>query len=298
MNYAGLIYDDSRHYIDHLAPFCAQIGWPLIVCEPTIADLCRQFYPDLQVLESPFWELKLPPYVVACDPVPMIEAAFPGQKTKAIWLPHGNSDKGWKGPFFQGLGEVALVYGQRMIDFMRAKNVHPQTLSVGNFRYRYFLKHHRFYESQFSIPRGILYAPTWEDSENNGSFWKAFPELAEKFPHLIVKLHPNTIRKYEAKIEVLMGRYSNRFLPDTPPIYPILSQCEALICDMSSIGYDFLTFDRPLHFVNQNRDFPLHRCIDSQTRKETYVSTFDSDPDWNQIREKIYSLCEGKMKTV
>ncbi len=100
MNYAGLIYDDSIHYIDHLAPFCAQINWPLIVCEPQIADLCRRFYPDLEVIEIPFWDLKLPPTIVTCDPVPMIQAAFQGQKSFGCLMEIRT--RGGRGPFFRG----------------------------------------------------------------------------------------------------------------------------------------------------------------------------------------------------
>ncbi len=184
-----------------------------------------------------------------------------------------------------------------MIDFMRAKNVHPKTVTIGNFRYRYFLKSKNFYD-KLSLPRGILYAPTWEDSESHGSFWKMFPELANQIPNLIVKLHPNTLRKYEARLEPLMGRYPDRFIPQIPPVYPILDRSDELICDMSSIGYDFLTFNRPIRFINRNVEFPLHRCIDSESRKEGYAYTFDPDPDWNRVREEIYSLSDGSMKTV
>jgi len=315
--YAGLIYDDSRHYIDHLAPFCALLNWPLIVCEPTVAALARAYYPDLEVKEIPLWDLQLPSHIVTCDPLPMFQAAFPTQTCKTLWLPHGNSDKGWKGPFFEGLGEIAFVYGQKMIDFMRAKNGSPQTLRVGNFRWHYFLKHQAFYQ-KMTLPlkkssKNILYAPTWEDSENNGSFWKAFPILADHFPkecHLLVKLHPNTLWTFAAEVEMLIGRYAKGknifFLPEIPPIYPILAQCDAYIGDMSSIGYDFLTFDRPMYFFNANQELPLHRCgaaIEpkhfafshqdpfSEIRKATYDYTFDPAPNWNQLKEQIHALC-------
>jgi hypothetical protein len=286
MEYTGLIFDDSRHYIDHLAPFCSQIGWPLIVCEPEIAVLCRKLYPDLQLIEEPLLDLKLPPGIVSCDPVPIIQAAFPHQETKVFWLPHGNSDKGWNSPFFQGVGDTAFVYGQKMIDFMHAKSVFPKTIRVGNFRYEYFLKHRAFYENLYpEIP--ILYAPTWEDSEKNGTFWSAFPYLIEKFPHLAVKLHPNTIRKFEVELEILKGRYPNLFVDEIPPIYPLLSRCRELICDTSSIGYDFLTFDRPVHFIHPNPHLPLHQCTTSITRQKMASYTFDAPPDWNQVRKEI-----------
>lgn len=316
MDYAGLIYDDSRHYLDHLGPFCALLKWPLIICEPSIAETAREYYPDLDVREVPLWNLRLPTNTISCDTSPLLEAAFPCQKTNLLWLPHGNSDKGWNTPFFEALGSeaIAFVYGQKMIDFMRAKNVFPKTLRVGNFRWHYFLKHKIFYSKKIFFPKSkktILYAPTWDDAENNCSFWKAFPQLATTLSddcNLLVKLHPNTVRKYEIELEVLMGRYAKNnvvFLPEAPPIYPLLSFCDAYIGDMSSIGYDFLKFDRPMYFFNANQKLPLHQCgtavtpdtfilsetdLFSQTRNALYNYTFDPVPNWDDF---IHSMKEG-----
>lgn len=310
MKNAGLIYDDSRHFLDHLAPLCALLKWPLILCEASLANLARLHYPDLEVIEIPLWELKLPETIVTCDSQPLLRAAFPGQRTNSLWLPHGNSDKGWNSPFFEAIREdkAALVYGQKMIDFMAAKNVFPKTIRIGNFRWEYSLKT----RSTATLPKGpnFLYAPTWDDAENSCSFWKAFPLLAKQLPdkcNLLVKLHPNTVRKFEPELEILMGRYARQknihFLSDAPAIYPLLSQCDAYIGDMSSIGYDFLKFDKPMFFLNANPALPLHKCgaaIDAKTfdfslkdnfafqRKELYAYTFDSNSNW---KEEIYALC-------
>ncbi len=308
MNYAGLIYDDSRHYLDHLGPFCATLQWPLIVCEPAVAELARRYYPDLEVIETSVWDLQLPPHIVTCDNQPLLQAAFPNQRCKTLWLPHGNSDKGWDGPFFESVGEIALVYGQKMIDFMHAKNALPQMIRVGNFRWSYFLKHREFYLNSISLPQGtkkILYAPSWDDS-----FWEIFPHLAKHFPsdcHLLVKLHPNTLRKFEAELELLMSRHAHfTFLSEIPPIYPLLSQCNAYMGTLSSVGYDFLTFNRPMYFLNANPHLPLHRCgtpIEpshftlhetdsfSTARKALYDYTFDPAPSGKQIQEQIDALC-------
>lgn len=312
MDYAGLIFDDSRHYLDHLGPFCALKKIPLIVCEPSVAELAQNYYPDLNVLEVPLRELKLPPHTVSCDTRPLLEAAFPGQNTNLLWLPHGNSDKGWNTPIFEALsGETAFVYGQKMIDFMHAKHVFPKTVRVGNFRREYFLRHEHFYQKKILLPqkgKNILYAPTWDDSEHNCSFWNAFPRLANRIPqewNLLIKLHPNTSLKYEAQIEVLIGRYGKEnitFLPEMPPIYPLLSRCDAYIGDMSSIGYDFLAFDRPLYFLNANQTLPLHQCgaavapdtlvlsatdCFSTKRQQLYSYTFDPISNWDQVIHQI-----------
>lgn len=296
---AGLIFDDSSHYLDHLGPFCALAGCPLLVCEPEIADLATQFYPDLEIHLIPSHELKLPKYTITCDTRGLIQIYFPGQDTQILWLAHGNSDKGFNGPFFDALqGETAFVYGQRMIDFMASKGVRPKTIRVGNFRMQYYQK-----KLGSCDPKTFLYAPTWDDFEKNNSFWMAFPLLAKNLPkdsHLAVKLHPNTVKKFAPEIERLIGQYSRtniQFLPDEPPIYPLLSKIEAYIGDMSSIGYDFLAFQRPMFFLNASPLLPLHQCgvaIDprsfdfslinphSKAQKELYEYTFDSKTNWQK----------------
>lgn len=313
--HAGLIIDDSRHYIDHLAPFCGLRGWPLITCEGTVADLARRFYPDLEIIEINRWDLKLPPRVVACDPRISIEAAFQSSPRELLWLPHGNSDKGWNGPIFEPLrGETALVYGQKMIDFMHQGAVFPRTIRVGNFRAAYWMKNQKFYDAlttrEIPLPEGnrtYLYAPTWYDWEGNGSFWEILPLLTAHLPDdcsLIVKIHPNMQRQHEIEIERLIGKYAKRnnifFLTDFPPVYPLLNICSAYIGDMSSIGYDFLYWNRPMFFLQRDRRSQfLYRCgirilpADIQSiferhedcrfkeiRKEVYDYTFDSDSQY------------------
>lgn len=297
MVYAGLIFDDSPHYLDHLGPFCALARCPLICYEPEIAEKASRFYPDLEVRV----ERILPQYTITCDSQPLLRAAFPRESTQILWLPHGNSDKGWNTPFFESLqGETALVYGQRMIDFMKEKAVFPKTIAVGNFRLEYFRK-----SLEAAAGKNFLYAPTWD---HDSSFWTAFPLLAKRLPsdcNLWVKLHPNTIRKFAPEIEVLIGRYARSnlvFLPDDPPIYPLLAKCAAYIGDMSSIGYDFLAFNRPMYFLNANPRLPLHRCgvaIDpatfdftlenpfSKEQKMLYQYTFATVSDW---KEQIHAL--------
>ncbi len=308
MRCAGLILDDSPHFLDHVAPFCALGGYPLLICEPELADFATKFYPDLDVRYVPFQELEAPKWTISCYSKSFLAANFPWKETKTLWLPHGNSDKGWHAPIFESLEcDVAFVYGQRMIDFMAEKGAFPKTIRVGNFRYEYFRKH-KLRETALE-KKIFLYAPTWDDYEDGNSFWKAFPTLAKQLPedcHLWIKMHPNTMSRFGHKIEILIGKYERDnilFLPNEPPIYPLLAKCTAYIGDMSSIGYDFLTFNRPMYFLNAKKFLPLHQCgksIEAEAfdfvldhsfldqQRKLYEYTFDAKPKW---KEELDALC-------
>jgi hypothetical protein len=321
--FAGLIFDDSRHYIDHLAPFCALHSWPLIVCEEAVADLTRRYYPGLEVVEMKLWNLTLPKTVVTCDPRPLLESAIPAHpRINLLWLPHGNSDKGWKSSIFEPLrGQTALVYGQKMIDFMQSKQVFPNTIRVGNFRERFFSQNRSFYENviakEIPLPKArmtYLYAPTWNDAEGNGSFWEMFPLLAAHLPedcNLIVKIHPNTAVQFAPEIERLIGQYAKRtnlfFLTEFPPIYPLLSICDAYIGDMSSIGYDFLFWKRPMYFLKgEGPSQFLYRC-GIEIFPDQIRSIFDenNNEERESIQAQVYAytfdryspLSDGRTKT-
>lgn len=263
MEAAGIIFDDSPHYVDHLAPFCSLRNWPLIVCEPSIASLCRTFYPSVKLIESSLFEIKsLPSTVVCCSTKTALNDAFPflGGSYRMLWLPHGQSDKGFKTPYFEALAneDLLLVYGRRMIDVLNQKKIQIATQIIGNFRYEYFQAHFNFYEKlltqTFGNDRFLLYAPTWEDQEQSGSFCQAMPHLMNLPPSSMkigIKPHPNTLLKFAPQIERYKGLAKEQifFIEDFPPIYPLLSRVDAYIGDRSSIGYDFLIYKKPLFFI-------------------------------------------------
>lgn len=261
MRCAGLIVDDSTHYIDHLAPFCGLMGWPLIVCEREIAETIERFYPGVQVVLMDFRSLQLPPCIAACETRDILNAylgPFRPYQGRLLWLPHGLSDKGWKTPFFEALkGEdLLLVYGQRMRDVLSQKGVAIEQRSIGNFRLQYYEQHRSFYnqltQKLWGDRRFVLYAPTWEDAEQNGTFWQALPKLKNK--SVMIRVHPNTSKRYAVQLEQHRGSYE--FLENFPPVYPVLERTDVYLGDMSSIGYDFLTFNKPLYFLRQTKTDP------------------------------------------
>ena len=308
MKAAGLIFDNSPHYLDHLGPFCALKGWPLILCDPDLADIARHFYPDLQIIEQDVLELKdllKKQTIVSCTP--RLEALLNIPIFNTLWLPHGNSDKGQIKPWFDALKEekTLLVYGQKMIDFLKLGSIHAKMIPVGDFRKKYFEKHKSFYENlglpiQFAQKQTtILYAPTWEDSENNCSLWQSLPKLAQGLPdalNLIVKPHPNTLAKQAPALERLIGQYERKnlqFLLNYPPIFPLLEQCDIYLGDRSSIGYDFLLLDRPLFFLDPHTDRldgkDLQSCGTTVTPDTFYEALKKEEPAHFSEKRKMMS---------
>ena len=275
---AGLVYGPMAHHLDHLGPFCSLMGLPLVLTEQDLVEHAAKYYPDLKViywdyLEAPSNLVQTFDVIFSSLPRPLFDDIFflaeklAGKNVTSVWLPHGNSDKGHASSFMEGLQHdlYALVYGSKMIDFLKEKQAFAQLQSwniIGNFRYTYYLKHKAFYDAlvsltiPFSTPV-ILYAPTWKDKENSTSFYDACPLLIENLPDsysLVIKFHPNLS---DLEVDRLLYRYENTprvlFLKDWLPIYPLLNRSSVYIGDMSSVGYDFLTFNRPMFFLNQNK---------------------------------------------
>jgi teichoic acid glycerol-phosphate primase len=276
----GYLQGNLEHHLDHLAPFCSLMGWPLIVTDEAIFQLANRYYPGLEVchinsLEAPFEVTQNFDHVVttlaraAFDDIFQIAESSLQKRLKTSWLPHGNSDKGHSIPYMEALQneETVLVYGQKMIDFLRQKDViKPQLLPVGNFRSVYFKKHRDFYNKvldEMGLPSCfILYAPTWKDGENSGSFDAAIDNVlnvAKEFP-LVIKPHPIELEKAHVIQKKL--RSSCLWLDHFPPIYPLLQRTSHLITDFSSVGYDFLTYKRPLLFYHTSEQACsfLHPC--------------------------------------
>ncbi|MES2200339.1 MAG: CDP-glycerol glycerophosphotransferase family protein [Chlamydiota bacterium] len=352
---AGLIEGWAPHYIDHLAPLCCLLGIPLLVTEEKIAETLSLFYPKVSVYPIP--TLALPEKITEClevlfvctprilvDELLFLSQALHKKKIHSVWCPHGNSDKGHKSAHMEALDkeEIALVYGKKMIDFLKQKKAFSQlksTVEVSNFRLRYYLENKTFYDNLLQVeileklPVGkklLLYAPTWQDGEESSSFYEATPHLIKNLPkewNLIIKPHPNLALKNEALYDSFLKLSQDHpnilFLNDFPPIYPLLSIVDLYIGDFSSIGYDFLAFQKPMFFLNQQKrskesdlglylyqcgtelkpcdypnlytiiqnTLPEDKALFSSIRQEVYQYTFAEEIEPGILREKIFSSC-------
>lgn len=331
---AAIVYGTNPHHLDHIAPLAHMLNIPLITNEQTIKDLTNKYYPKIDVqLWSDFQMttqlIQNYERIISClTRVPIILGfnlpQFAHNKIfETLCVPHGNSDKGRvNNHMLKGLQEEteALFYGQKMLDYAKESNMVERLENYyisGNYRKYFFLKHRSFYDdilineiSSFlqKEKKNILYAPTWDDQEKSSSFFIACNHMIDHIPdhyNLIVKLHPNLFKQniddqIDRVIEKCEKKANVFFLKDFPPIYPLLSICDIYLGDMSSIGYDFLYYQRPMFFFNtqhlNNDSQYLHKCgtsIDMTEYTKTYkiIDAYLKNPleKHKKEQEKTYS---------
>jgi teichoic acid glycerol-phosphate primase len=349
---ACLYGNEFTSFFDHAAKLAIYLDIPLILSEKTDEDLARKYYPNIkikfinpktftyQMIKE--FDLIFCPYTK--DYLQIDFLFFEKQlnkKLKSIWYPHGNSDKIIYNPCLSQIenDEIVLAYGNKMIDMFKLLKKQPKHAFIGNYRNRVYQKNKLFFdkiiekEISSNLPssnKTILFAPTHDDGENF-SFFETIYLLLKNLPddfNLIVKPHPRTYH-YDIvsmeKISYLCSQKKNVLFLDKffTLIYPLLNYVDIYLGDMSSIGYDFLTFNKPMFFFNpQKRDKKsdiglfLFQCgieimpdlydkifdiiekniIDdakfSKIRKKVYQYTFEEDCSDEKIKEGIFSICK------
>ncbi|KAF3362535.1 Uncharacterized protein PHSC3_000770 [Chlamydiales bacterium STE3] len=344
----------QKQFVDHLAPLAIALDIPYLFHDELEALQAEYDYPNLKTLFLPHEEFS-PEFLIAHFDYTLMSDQWNkkifrekfrpleeeyGKRMRNVHCPHGFSDKGFylRGCAFE---DICLVYGQNMIDLLTEWGVREHLehfVTSGNIRFSYYQKHQAYYDSlvrkellgHFAQKKPlILYAPTCLDLEESTSFFDAASKLLEALPsdyNMIVKPHPRLEQDDPAQYYTIISRYEDRenilFLKDFSPIYPLLSITDLYIGDMSSIGYDFLAFNRPMFFLNQQRRDPtydralyLFRCgveiqpdqyeniyaiIDREiaqdqkthaaVRRQTYNYTFAGTPSFEQLKEEIYHV--------
>lgn len=294
----ALNVDNHPHFTEHLAPLCTILGIPLLFTNENRMVEARRMYPGLDTVLGE-WDTITPQslienYDILFQSQPWDRKEFytlfqPLEKLynktiRNVHCPHGFSDKViWLQNCVDE--DITLVYGQSMLDMFTELGIEQRLnayVRTGNYRYAYYLQHQSFFDqlieteilSSFSHKKPlILYAPTNNDQQHSTSFLESSP-LFETLPsdyNLIVKLHPSLEETDPATIYRLMAKYEKKgsilFIKEMPLIFPLLARTDIYIGDMSSIGYDFLVFNRPQYFLNRlkpdpklNRNFALYRC--------------------------------------
>lgn len=276
---------DGHHYqlVDHLAPLCNLLDMPLIIESPQIKSHVDQYYPNvtchlldpidlsLAFLEENFDILFTSLYYAATSLQDRLS-----RNLLFIFCPHGNSDKSMD--IFLPQSHT-LIYGPQMASRMPP---HLQTLLIGNYRRHYFETN----QKPFSKTKTrILFAPSWETPD-----FSLYEKLITSCPsdfELIVKPHAITEKRHFAHATSLAEKYPENFLIEMPAIYPLLASCDYYVGDRSSIGYDFLAFNRPLFFLT-NESHPLHSI--GNTIQGDLFNTIRAHQDTQlSARQKLYN---------
>lgn len=248
---------------------------PLIVTEELSYQLATQFYPHIAIEYFPDLELQLGQIANRFDTLfeckywkvhlKKLFFDFYQKEMELIFCPHGQSEKGYGSPLLQpyALQDKVLIYGRLMKEMLEEMQISlPPFETIGNYRYRFYQTHQSFYDelAKRVLPldfskKTLLYAPTWLDLERSTSFFTFGTKVAADLPsdwNLIVKLHPLLRQKDPALFFSLSHLFENRAnmicLDEFPPVYPVLALSDAYLGDSSSIGYDYLAFERPMFF--------------------------------------------------
>lgn len=317
------IHTGPAHYLDHLGVLCIELGLPLLVTEEATYQAAQKFYPQLDCRYVHLQELSLEylaaqfdvifesGHLWALELLPLMELMF-NKKMRIVYCPHGNSDKGYsqKNSIPK---DISLVYGDHMMDHLRKTGSQlNSTVLTGNYRYAHYRKNQKFYDKLLeqalvgkldSSKKKIFYAPSWPDGENRSSFLQCERVIEEigEFYHIIVRWHPFLDEIYPVETEQLRGKYENSkgivFLDDFPCIYPILNASDGYLGDFSSIGYDFLAFNKPLFFLDSHFG-ALYQCgLQLDTKNNWGKSILQHEDSFKKRREQTYQYVFGEKKT-
>lgn len=323
------------HLLDHIAPLASLHGWPLIVTEEHNFALAQRYYPEVKIRFMPDLERKLGSVAEEFDTFieckywqPHLKALIRDlykKEVELVFCPHGQSDKGFQTPLLApyAMQDCILVYGELMIEMLKELAIWPQLkkwVRVGNYRLAHYLEHQAFYDdlAEKEIFSGLskakptlLYAPTWKDADGATTFFEQLPKILHELDsdwNLIVKVHPLLEQREPGRFyslsHLIDKRADSRLVIDFPPVYPILSRSDAYLGDYSSVGYDFLAFQRPMYFL-RNASIPegrLQQCgsnIDlrkislenrfTERQKALYHFAFDSYSNGGRMNTVLIS---------
>ncbi|MFN0065081.1 MAG: CDP-glycerol glycerophosphotransferase family protein, partial [Chlamydiales bacterium] len=181
-------------------------------------------------------------------------------------------------------------------------------VAVGNYRYHYYQQHKEFFDSIISchLPpmdrKTVLYAPTWSfpqaPGEEESTFFALYPDILEHVPdgyNLLVKLHPYFFRLFPEKVATIRAQFESErihFIDDIPLVYPLLDKVDIYLGDYSSVGYDFLTYNRPLFFLPNSVEDPfLFRCGTKIEDPKRVFQAFEEKDRYASERQRLYHDC-------
>jgi hypothetical protein len=302
-------------FLDHLIPMCHFWDIPVLCTDAWVFTCAQTFYPPTQILfagQSDFQQI-LSNYqtFLTVEPCRLHPKAFKfgeflyqGEGCTIAGF-HGNPAKFRDAYWIERYADedLILLYGQYLVDYFKEKGAWSRlkkTALLGNLRKTFYEKHKFFFDrvaQPYLFPknhkRTLLWAPTWSYPE-----WQdPFSALIEKLPadfQLMLKFHPFTHRLFPEKVNALIEKYRDRegvlILEEIPLVYPLLDQADIYLGDMSSMAYDFLSYDRPLFLMGGN-SYPWATTVDPQSA----FKAFGQKDLLSEERQKIYRYVYGTL---
>ncbi len=319
MNPVAFLGGPPFNYLDHLAPLSYFLKCPLIVEDYECYKLGLRHYPNvnIQLQTINFMEIaKQYNLILLSTQRTIIETKAILQLVNAnhvrfCYCHHGQSDKIAASRDLPSLSErdITLLYGERqnnMLKLNRSNKYHK--FMIGNYRLAYYDKYreklsaltkNEIFQQMDINKKTILYAPTWTDNDNNynsTTFFLFCEELINKLPdnyNLIVKLHP-LLERYNTAHTYKILSYDNckqnvRVIFNFPPIYQLLDKIDIYLGDYSSVGYDFLYFNKPMFFL-PTKKVNLHKCgMNVPSIDEFFKHIGNDQSHLSKIRKAYYN---------
>ncbi len=347
---------DSVNHLDHLAPIAYFMNVPMVIDEEFLVETMEKYYPQvnriyidhhakiLETLATNFDFLFVSCANYRADLSPLFEVIF--RKNIHFWYcPHGNSDKMVKQ--FENQ-KFVFIYGNQMkkrLEEAKYLETYDGVVRTGNYRFSFYRKHEAFYDDivekevfrKFAKKqKTILYAPTWVDQEKSSSYFDVALSIVDQLPdhyNIIIKIHPWLVHQKAGHVAYIEERYRDKpnvvVLPLYPLVLPLLKRTDIYLGDFSSVGYDFLYYNRPMFFFNpsnhiKDRSYSsyLHHCgivvpeseygsifsfIEKNlavqdklkgARAKTYEDAFGEEKDFDLIQKEVLEILHrfGKIK--
>lgn len=324
----AILTEKRLSYVDHLVPLCQLTGIPILVTDLWIQHTIEHFYPPMEIIHYDPDDYCLDEALAGYDFFVYTEPSrkatgdfqflrhYSTLPARSIFTHHGNSEKSFNMYWFERLidEDVLLVYGDQMIDALREIGIEKPIVQCGNYRLAYYKQHEQFLQERVrphlfepSVCKTVLYAPTWA-WPNYYTEWRfdystCFETSRWVLDHIpegyqvLVKLHPNYFTVLPDEIEKFIATYQDnpkiRFIHDLPLIYPLLEHVDYYVGDFSSIGYDFLYFNRPMFFLTDERDRKLHRCGIALRENSFWQRICEDQSHLSNMRKKMYDNAFG-----
>ena len=306
-NWIG-VHTGGAHYLDHLGILCEGLGIPLYVTERATFKAAREFYPGLKVEYIDLLDLSLSflaeradvifesGHTFAAELLPLWELLHK-KKMRVVYCPHGNSDK--KAPKLRK--DLSLIYGEHMrchLEKTGENALLEKTIVTGNYRALYDRVHQKWYDEKLGsfigkklLPdrKTVFYAPTWESPDYFEKTIKVINEIGSDF-NLLLRLHPFLEDLYPAQVEIIKSLTAID-LSSFPSIYPILRRADYYLGDASSVGYDFISLDKPLFFL-ERFDGEIYDCGLTLCKNDNYGKTLKEFQDHKHFSAKRKELAK------